>query len=437
MAKKNKKLPGVGTQKDLARAQKRMEARAERRSKEEEEQAAKKANRKVIPSRQTQRRQQSYNKRFSSEINSGQRLTAQERKRFRNLKSRDPQKAQEFRQSRLSSRRPVQEQPAPESADAPTQADNSAPVDTQTGSGGTSEIDPSSVLYPEMDFLGEKLQFDADGKLVNSPIASRLFPELYNFTASQVENSPFYQNRINKAREDIMKSTAARGLFNSGAALQLESDSANQIRGEEMERAKDIAMQGANRLERILTNDAERAYQGDQAAADRFKDISFFNADRSDKLGQNQFDNMYKLMDMYMSNSPLSTGYDATGQQAQLTTNYGNNIANSQQQNYARPTTGVRTGGGVSFNAPPPTRDNTIMDIANLSKQQQDIIANANNRANTYGNILNTSGGGGGGLANIFNGISGLFGGGNSSNSATQPKLPGATANDYLSSPYT
>jgi len=197
----------------------------------------------------------------------------------------------------------------------------------------------------------------------------------YNITPTDLIDSGFYDRRVEKEVQDLNRYFSAKGLYKSGAANEVAADTIGRIRGEETQRNLDIATK----------------------LADQNLNVNASNI--ANYLGQ--------------------TNLEANRRD---TSNYLTRVAADSYQRVVAP------GGGGTALPPLPIKDTTPIEIGKNKGQQAGILSNANTESKQTGNALNNLGG----IGDAISGIIGLFNGGGST---PQPKLPGATTEDYLANP--
>lgn len=199
-------------------------------------------------------------------------------------------------------------------------------------------------------------------------IMQGLFPQISQTNAmGYIKDSlqPVYDWQQQEGSKALDRYYAARGLTRSGA-----EDSGNiRFDNELMGRFTDTAL-------KLSQQDADRK----QTAANRLQQILSDEADRAQTGEQNQFDNLYRTIELMTRQSPLGQGYDAAQSSADLTAQYGSEIAGLLQSMYARP--GPTGGGGYVPNAQRPT--GAAADII----QSQGDAATGSEFLGAAGNIL-------------------------------------------------
>lgn len=228
--------------------------------------------------------------------------------------------------------------------------------------------------------------------------------------------SAFTNRRVEKSLADNDKVLAARGLFNSGAALESSGEIINDIRGEEQERAFDLASRDQNIQMQTALNNQQQGLANAQYVSNTYKSLIENELRRNDSLNQADFDNMLAATDLFFRQSPLNTGYNASSTIANNTLNFGNQQAAGTAQNYTRVSPNLQAVPGSTPQAP--TLDRTGSIIANAEAIASNAIGKANNNAIETGNTANTVGALLQNAPSIIAGLGSIFGGG------TTPKTP-------------
>lgn len=178
------------------------------------------------------------------------------------------------------------------------------------------------------------------------------------------QGSPLYQFQKDKGMQDLQKLMAARGLTNSGAEVQANSDFLAQLNATEADKARSLAEAEMGR-----NNDMLRYIAGyDQT--ERMNLQNQLNTDADRRMSQQQFeagrqDNRQRLMTDFLSNvlqmqsnNPIAQlAYQGLGQQTELTSALMKAISSNVASNYPRSFGG---GGGT----PPTPPSGGELDIA-------------------------------------------------------------------------
>ena len=171
------------------------------------------------------------------------------------------------------------------------------------------------------------------------------------------QGSPLYQFQKDKGMGDLQKLMAARGLTNSGAEIQANSDFVSQLNATEADKARSLAEAEMGR-----NNDMLRYIAGyDQT--ERMNLQNQLNTDAERRMAQQQFeagrqDNRQRLTTDFLSNvlqmqsnNPIAQlAYQGLGQQTELTNALMKAISSNVASNYPRSYGG---GGGVAPTPPP------------------------------------------------------------------------------------
>jgi hypothetical protein len=190
------------------------------------------------------------------------------------------------------------------------------------------------------------------------------------------EGSPLYQFQKQKGMGDLEKLMSARGLTNSGAEVQANSDFLVNLNAQEAEKQRQYADQEAQRNQNLM----QFVATFDQGERENLRDQ--LNADVNRRMQQQQFeagrqDNRQRLMTDFLSNvlqiqsnNPIAQlAYQGLGQQSGYTEALMKALASNIASNYPRSYGG---GGG----APPPQPAGNDLNLAR-------ILMNYGNRADS------------------------------------------------------
>ena len=226
-------------------------------------------------------------------------------------------------------------------------AGGAMPTSNVPGTGGPLEYTPST-----------------GGPLTLDPSAAGGFRGIEDFMAKDITSSPAYQYRLGEGQKSLDRLYAARGLKGSGAEIGGNAKMINELTGTETDKAREFAMNNANRFDSQAQNFANNKLQSDQQAWGRISDTLGF----MERQNPMQYaDSASKAMSDYMIN------------QGKTAANYNNN-------SYTRATGGGGGGGGMNKPAYlPPT--------VTPSNNNINLINNAGNLANTTSrnNLLNNA----------------------------------------------
>lgn len=181
------------------------------------------------------------------------------------------------------------------------------------------------------------------------------------------EGSPLYQFQKQKGMQDLEKLMAARGLTNSGAEIQANSDFLANLNATEAEKQRQFAEQEANRNQSMMQFVANYDMGERQALRDQL------NTDLDRRIGQQQFeanrgDNRNSLMtnflqnilQMQSDNNIAQLSQAGLGQQSQYSQALMNALAQFTANAYPRYSGG---GGGGTPPQAPMSPDLDIMRI--------------------------------------------------------------------------
>lgn len=300
---------------------------------------ARKRRRKVVSTLSRSQKAKAFNQKYANEIASGQRLSMEERQKLQQMKnSGKTDRARKFKESILEQRRSVYD------------ANNTPPV--------SEEVSP---------------------QINSEPVQKQSIPYIpeYKISPTDLVDSEFYNRRVNNELADINKYMAAKGLYNSGAANEVAADTIGRIRGEQAQKELDIA-----------TKLADMNFNVDASNIANYLANTQFEANRTDANKQQSFNNAKDLVNLFLSNSPLSTGYDASNKQSALENDLGNYLTRTTADRYKR----VVAGGSGGALPPLPIKDTTPIDIVRNKGEQAKIISGANTTSQQVGNTLNNLG---------------------------------------------
>ena len=180
------------------------------------------------------------------------------------------------------------------------------------------------------------------------------------------EGSPLYQFQKEKGMRDMERLMAARGLTNSGAEIQANSDFLVNLNAQEAEKQRQYADAQAQRQQAAMQFIANFDQQEKEALRnqwnqdlDRQTNINQFEATRGDRrqeLGVNFLNN---ILGLQAQNNIASNAQNGLNQQTALTEALMKAIASNTASNYQRSYGG---GGGT----PPPAPTGGNLDIARI-----------------------------------------------------------------------
>lgn len=141
---------------------------------------------------------------------------------------------------------------------------------------------------------------DVQGQMQD--VMKSLFPQTSTFNAKDYINQDMYNWQQKQGQAGLDKYYASRGLSASGAEAEGNRNFLDKLGADTQATAYELAQADASRR---------------QQSADRFYGLLRDNADRKMQGQQNQFDNMYSMYNLMLSQNPLSTGYQAANQLGQ------------------------------------------------------------------------------------------------------------------------
>lgn len=176
------------------------------------------------------------------------------------------------------------------------------------------------------------------------------------------EGSPLYQFQKQKGMADLEKLMAARGLTNSGAEIQANSDFLANINAQEAEKQRQYADQAAQRQQQALQfianfdqSEKENLRNQWNTDLDRQQNISQFEATRGDRRQELAVNFLNSLLDRQSQNNIAALSQAGLNQKTALTQALMNAMAGFAA-NSGR-------GGGGGGGTPPPSRNADIFDV--------------------------------------------------------------------------
>lgn len=189
-----------------------------------------------------------------------------------------------------------------------------------------------------------------------------LFPYQAGGDQSAYLNSKLYQQRLNLGQRALDRQLAARGLSNSGAALEASSNLTDKIGAEEEAAARQLLQEEANRMERMVGNESNRLTN----------------------LQNSQQDNLFKALDLMMRSWDPAEGFKAGQQLTDLQSTFGSTISKLIQAMAPRATART-TGGPGPFIPPFASGPNTY--ASDILGNRADAASSARNQ-NVLNNIV-------------------------------------------------
>lgn len=333
------------------------------------------------------------------------RLNRNQRKRIRQIAETQGERAAKQAKQRIVARNKKRISGEPQPIETAPEIIQEQPEQTVGPEIADTPADTTDYVGQYEDWLYSTLNPEFEKFKISATAGDGLqFKTVDDFASGYLErDSEFYNNRVRRETEDLDKALAARGLFNSGAALEQNRELISTIRGEETERAYDLASKDASLYNQTILSNQQQSAANLQGTADRMKSLIENELRRQDGLDQADIDNLLRATDLFFAQSPLTQGYDAAKTTGQNTISFGNNLANNTQQNYQKVVPNL-----VSAPAPvnaPPTLDNTASIIAQAEADAANLIGKANNNATEAGNNAIT----GGNIAGIAQALPGII----------------------------
>lgn len=210
---------------------------------------------------------------------------------------------------------------------APAPAQNTQPV---VSSQGIANAQPPAPTSPTQD------------------TTNTVFPNSQMFEPKNYQGSPLYQFQVKTGEDQLAKSLAAKGLTNSGAAIQQELN---------------IPMMAA-------AQDTDRMQQNANNNANRLQSYQMAEADRLERAGNNQWDRGLSLAQLMAQQSPWQAALGGLDQTGSLTKEQGKSLANYLASQYSRGGGGRRGGSGFTPIALPSGPDFSNIQPAQISGNQ-------------------------------------------------------------------
>lgn len=196
-----------------------------------------------------------------------------------------------------------------------------------------------------------------------------LFPSTRMFEPKNYEGSPLYKFQVDQGQKQLAKSLAAKGLTNSGHAIEQELNIPLQAAAQDTDRMTRVASENADRLKSFQDNEALRL----------------------ERAGNNQWDRSYSLASLMAQQSPWAGALAGLNNSADITSEAGKSQANFLKDYYKRII--ASGGGGSGGSAATPLPLPTGPDYSNITPSQ---IAGDYSSNNGWMNILTK------GLSNLF-----------------------------------
>lgn len=192
-----------------------------------------------------------------------------------------------------------------------------------------------------------------------APQPDPTFKPTSDFYQGNVANSPIYKQRLAEGDRALNARLASMGLSNSGASIRNELDLVNKLTADETARMQDLAVNDANRYDTTTEN----------------------LANRRERLGQNQVDNVLKLAELYLNQNPMN--YASQGQNTYNKTLHERAAGNA---NVIGSNTPLQTGG---TGRPPPSFDPGFAAGPNTSQIDIFRILNGQQSGNDLMSLIN------------------------------------------------
>ncbi len=184
-----------------------------------------------------------------------------------------------------------------------------------------------------------------------------LFPSERIFEPKNYQGSPLYQFQVQEGQKQLAKSLAAKGLTNSGSAIEQELNIPMRAAAADTDRITRLASENADRLQSLQSNEALR----------------------QERAGNNQWDRAYSLAQLMAEQSPWQGALSGLNNYASTT-----EAAGTAQANFLKDFLRATGGGGGGFTPiPVPSGPN----FSNITPAQ--IQGNAASNAGWQGLLTN------------------------------------------------
>jgi hypothetical protein len=190
------------------------------------------------------------------------------------------------------------------------------------------------------------------------------------------EGSPLYQFQKQQGQKDLEKLMAARGLTGSGAEVQANSDFLSKLGAEESEKARQYAVDAANRQTQAMQflanfDQEERQAQLDQwnKNTDRRINMQEFDANRRDARAASMQNFLTSILGMQAQNPIAGQAQSGLNSMTDLSRMINDMTARFGANNYTR---SYGSGGGT----PPPPPPSRVGEIANINSNYGDRAGN-------------------------------------------------------------
>lgn len=273
----------------------------------------------------------------------------------------------------------------------PTGSTQPSPSDPPPG--GTPDDFFNNYQSPMTKFLLEALKNNMGQLPAYTPGANLDDNTMRAYEPKFFEGSPMYQFQKQKGMQDLEKLMAARGLTNSGAEVQANSDFLANINAQEAEKQRTYAEAEAERKRRAIETETARrdAYDRDKANrvqnalnfisqydqqerenlrgqyntnAERERAVQELEAQRSDAKRNSAQNFLLSILGLQAQNPISSDAFKGLGESSAYGKALADAMANFRANDYARVSAG---GGGTSPGLPPAAPfDTSNLDIMKI-----------------------------------------------------------------------
>ena len=184
------------------------------------------------------------------------------------------------------------------------------------------------------------------------------------------EGSPMYQFQKQKGMQDLERLMAARGLTNSGAEIQANSDFLAQLNASEAEKQRQYAQGDMDRTMGGLFNvagldraDRQMNWEQNNANLNRLLELQQLESNRNDQARGRDQNFLLGLLGIQAQNPIADQSFKATGEASQYQKALQDALAAFTSNNYQRQ---IPSGGGGAGLPPPAPQSNSGLDIGKL-----------------------------------------------------------------------
>lgn len=164
-----------------------------------------------------------------------------------------------------------------------------------------------------------------------TPDPTSFFPSMSAFEPQNYQGSPLYQWQQQQGTDALNKVLSKRGLLNSGAEIQANSDFQTALGAGEADKARGYAENDADRYERLADNASSVEQRSSEDASD----------------------DLFRWTQLGLQQNPANASFTGTGNYAGAVGNTANSLASFLASNYAHVSGGGGGGSSASSITPP------------------------------------------------------------------------------------